>query len=118
MAAGLPGADSEELPMNKKRKVNPFANIKLVYRPGRNLIKIALLVLIVLSTAALVTIHAAIDRGQAQQEALRNEAIQLEQENQELTEDIEALGSKDSIIKIAGKQLGLVPNIIIYITAD
>ena len=42
----------------------------------------------------------------------------LEQENQALQEDIEALGSRDSIIEIAGKELGLVPNIILYITGD
>ncbi|MBQ7416197.1 MAG: hypothetical protein IJW14_04065 [Oscillospiraceae bacterium] len=101
-----------------KKRINPLSKIKLVYRPGSNLIKVALLAVIVLSTAALITIHAAIDRGEAQREALRNEAIMLEQENQGLQQDISALGSKDSIIEIAGKQLGLVPNIIIYITAD
>lgn len=101
-----------------KKRINPFSNIRLVYRPGSNLIKIALLAVIVLSTAALITIHAAIDRSEKEREALRNEAIALEQENQALTEDIGALGSRESIIEIAGKQLGLVPNIIIYVTAD
>lgn len=101
-----------------KKWVNPFSKIKLVYRPGNNLIKIALLAVIVLSTAALITIRIAMDRSQAQNDALRDEAITLEQENQELEKDIEALGSRDSIIEIAGKQLGLVPNIILYITAD
>ena len=101
-----------------KKWVNPFSKIKFVYRPGNNLIKVALLAVIVLSTAALITIHAAIDRSEEQSEALRSEAIELEQENQELEQDIGALGSRDSIIKIAGKQLGLVPNIILYVTAD
>ena len=113
---GTAGRDPEETKMNKR--VNPFSKIKLVYRPGSNLTKIALLAVIVLSTVALITIHTAIDRSEARQEALRNEAIELEQENQELKQDIGALGSRDSIIKIAGKQLGLVPNIILYITAD
>lgn len=102
--------------MNKRK--NPLSNVRLVYRPGKALIKIALLAVIVLSTAALITIHTAIDRSEKRREALRNEAISLEQENQALQEDIDALGSKDSIIEIAGKQLGLVPNIILYITAD
>ena len=101
-----------------KKRINPLSNIKLVYRPGSNLIKIALLAVIVLSTAALITIHAAINRSEAKNNALRNEAISLEQENQALAEDIGALGSRESIIEIAGKQLGLVPNIIIYVTAD
>ena len=101
----------------KKRK-NTLANVRLVYRPGKALIKIALLAVIVLSTAALITIHTAIDRSEKRLEALRNEAISLEQENDALQEDIDALGSRESIIEIAGKQLGLVPNIILYITAD
>jgi cell division protein FtsL len=101
-----------------KKRINPLSNIKLVYRPGSNLIKIALLAVIVLSTAALITIHAAINRSEAKNNALRNEAISLEQENQALAEDIGAFGSRESIIEIAGKQLGLVPNIIIYVTAD
>ena len=101
----------------KKRK-RFLSNVRLVYRPGKALIKIALLAVIVLSTAALITIHTAIRRSEKTLEALRNEAISLEQENQALQEDIDALGSRDSIIEIAGKQLGLVPNIVLYITAD
>lgn len=101
----------------KKRK-NPLSNVRLVYRPGKALIKIALLAVIVLSTAALITIHTAIRRSEQRLEALRNEAISLEQENDALQEDIDALGSRDSIIEIAGKQLGLVPNIILYITGE
>lgn len=101
----------------KKRK-NSLGNVRFVYRPGSVWIKIALLAVLVLSTAALITIHTAIDRSQRKYEALRNEAITLEQENQALQEDIDALGSRDSIIEIAGKQLGLVPNIILYITGE
>lgn len=101
----------------KKRK-NHLANVRLVYRPGKALIKIALLAVIVLSTAALITIQTAIRRSEQRLEALRNEAISLEQENDALQEDIDALGSRDSIIEIAGKQLGLVPNIILYITGE
>ena len=101
----------------KKRKTF-LSNVRLVYRPGKALIKIALLAVIVLSTAALITIHTAIRRSEKALEALRYEAISLEQENQALQEDIDALGSRDSIIEIAGKQLGLVPNIVLYITAD
>jgi cell division protein FtsL len=104
--------------MRNKRRNGRFSNIKLVYRPGSNLIKIALLAVIAFSTAALVTIHVAIDQNQTLLEAKRQEALLLEQENQALEQDIENLGSRDSIIEIAGKQLGLVPNIILYITAD
>ena len=101
----------------KKRK-NPLSHVRFVYRPGSVWIKIALLAVLVLSTAALITIHTAINRSEKKHQALRNEAITLEQENQSLQEDIDQLGSRDSIIEIAGKQLGLVPNIILYITGE
>lgn len=104
--------------MRSKQRNGRFSNIKLVYRPGSNLIKIALLAVIALSTVALVTIQVGINQNKELLEAKRQEAILLEQENLALEQDIEALGSRDSIIEIAGKQLGLVPNIILYITAD
>lgn len=101
-----------------KKRRNPLANVRFVYRPGRLLTKIALLAVIVLSTAALISIRVAIHRSEKKLEASRNEAITLKQENQALREDIDALGSRESIIEIAGKELGLVPNIILYITGD
>ena len=102
--------------MKKRRSL--LSNVRFVYRPGKILTKIALLAVIVLSTAALISIRVAIYRSELRLEAARQEAITLEQENQALQEDIDALGSRDSIIEIAGKELGLVPNIILYITAD
>ena len=63
-----------------------------------------LLAVIVLSTAALISIRVAIYRSEKKLEASRNEAITLEQENQALREDIDALGSRESIIEIAGKE--------------
>ena len=98
-----------------KKWVSPLSKIKLVYRPGKSATKIALLAVIILSTVALITIHAAIDKAETRKENLRDEAITLEQENQELEQDIDALGSKESILKIAREQLGLVSNVIIYV---
>lgn len=101
-----------------KKRVNPLSKIKLVYRPGHTLIKIALLGVIVLSTAALVTIHTAIERSEAREEAMRAQAAALEQANRELEHDIDALGSKDSILDIAEEELGLVdPDTIVFVPA-
>ena len=102
-----------------KKQDNPLSKIKLVYRPGKALIKVALLGVIVLSTAALVTIHTAIERSEAKEEAMRAQAAALEQQNQELEQDISALGSKDSILDIAEEELGLVdPDTVVYVPAN
>ena len=102
-----------------KKRANPLSKIKLVYRPGKTLIKVALLGVIVLSTAALVTIHAAIENGKDKLEADTAEAAVLEQQNQELEQDINALGSKDSILDIAEEELGLVdPDTVVYVPAN
>lgn len=101
-----------------KKRNNPFSNIKLVYRPGKALTKIALLGVIVLSTVALVTLQAAIQRSQDRAEAVRAQAAALEQENRELEQDIDALGSKESILDIAEDELGLVdPDTVVYVPA-
>ena len=100
-----------------KKRVNPLSKIKLVYRPGKTLVKAALLGVIVLSTAALVTIHTAIDREESKLNAGRAQAIAQEREKRELEKDIGALGSKESILDIAKDKLGYGdPSAIIYET--
>ena len=101
-----------------KKRVNPLSKIKLVYRPGKTLTKIALLGVIAASTVALVTIHAAINRGEAKLNAGSAQAAAQEQENRELEQNIDALGSKGSILDIAEEELGLVdPDTVVYVPA-
>jgi cell division protein FtsL len=101
-----------------EKQANVLSKIKLVYRPGNTLIKVALLGVIVLSTVALVTIHTAIDRGEAKLEIRRAQAAVQEQENRELEQNIDTLGSKESILDIAKDELGLVdPDTIVYVPA-
>ena len=101
-----------------KKRANPLSKIKLVYRPGKTLIKVAVLGVIALSTVALVTIHTAIDRGEAKLNAGSAQAAAQEQENRELEQNIDALGSKDSILDIAEEELGLVdPDTVVYVPA-
>lgn len=88
---------------NRQRK-----KYKIVFRPGRPLTKVALLAVIVLSTVTLIAIYGAISRGEQRRDALRDQAFVQEQERQELRQDIAALGSADSVEKIAGEELGLV----------
>lgn len=92
---------------------------KIVFRPGKTLTKVALLAVIVLSTMTLIAIGGAIRRGQTKVDALRAQAVAQEQEKAELEKDIAALGSDESVLEIAGEELGLVdPDTIIFVNDD
>lgn len=97
----------------------PLHRIRLVYRRSSLLLKCVVLTTIVLSTAALITLRAAILEVEARTEVLRAQAAELELSNQELQERIDELGTIQSIIRIAGEKLGLVdPNTTIFRPAD
>ncbi len=100
--------------MQKKRRKQKY---KIVFRPGSPLTKLALLGVIVLSTVALIAIHCAIGRSREQAEDLRAQAAAAEREQNQLNNKIDALGSTDSVIDIAGEELGLVdPDTVIFVT--
>ncbi len=81
---------------------------RLVLRKASPLVKAVILVAIVLSTIALVTLHATIQESREQYEQLRQEAGVLEESNESLLQRIDDLGSLESIIQIAMEKLGLV----------
>lgn len=87
---------------------NPFSRIRLVYRRSSALLKCVVLTAIVLSTAALLTLHFSIRQTRQQTDALREQAARLEQENQQLTQYIAEVGTIQSIKRIAIEELGLV----------
>lgn len=87
---------------------NPFSRIRLVYRRSSPLLKCVVLAAIVLSTAALLTLHFTIRQTRQQTEALRSEAALLEQENQQLQQNIAQIGTMQSIKRIAMEELDLV----------
>lgn len=86
-----------------------ISRIRLVFRQSSRLTKTVVLSAVVLSMAALLTLHLTINATQARAEALKDQAAQLEQENDQLEENIEGLGSADSVEQIAGDELGMVP---------
>ena len=95
---------------------NPFSRIKLVYRRSSTLTKCVVLAAIVLCTAALLTLRGAILSEQAKEEAYRKEAAALEQQNSDLSEDIEKVDSVEGMKDIAEDKLGLVdPDTVIFI---
>jgi cell division protein FtsL len=89
-------------------KRNPLHRIRLVYRRSSLLLKCVVLVTILLSTAALITLRISILEVEARTEALRTQAAELELSNEELQERIAELGTIQSVIRIAGEKLGLV----------
>ena len=100
-------------------RFNPFSRIRLVYRRSSLLLKCVVLVAIILSTAALLTIRYSIRSSQQELEQLRNQAARLEQANEQLDQQTSELGTVDSIKQIAQEELDLVDrNAIIFHTVD
>lgn len=87
---------------------NPFSHIRLVYRRSSPLLKCVVLAAIILSTAALLTLHFLIGRNQQQLQQLRGQAARLEQENQALVQYTDEIGTVQSIQRIAQEELDLV----------
>ena len=83
-------------------------HIRLV--PGRSnkLTKIAVCLAITFSMLTLLVLHTFTLNAQAQADALREQAQQLEQENDRLDEKIDNLGSLESVEQIAKDELDLV----------
>ena len=89
-------------------KRNPFRRIRLVYHRSPMFLKVLVLVTILASAAALLTLRAMMLNYRQQSQVLQSQAIALQQENAELTERIAELGTENSIRRIAREQLGLM----------
>ena len=100
-------------------KKSIFSRIRLKYRHSSPLLKCIVLAAIVLSTICLMVIRSAILETEARTNALRQEAAQLTQENQQIEEDTQELGTVQSIIKIVMEKLGLMlPDSIRFLPND
>ena len=95
-----------------------FSKFQLVKLRSRKITIIMLIVAIVLTTGALTVLHLFKAQLQNRTDALREEAARLEMENAALQEDIDQVGSIQSIVEIAEKELGLVqPDAVFFETA-
>ena len=88
--------------------IDRLKRVRLVYRRSSSLTKTVVLSTIVLSTAALLTLHLTIGAARQEAETLSNQAARLEQENKKLEENIAGLGSVEGVEQIARDELGLV----------
>lgn len=88
--------------------VRQLKRIRLVYRQSSTLSKVLVLSVIVVALAALLTLHLTISSTRENTAVLADQAAALEQNNQELEEDIDSLGTADSVVEIAQKLWDLV----------
>ena len=82
--------------------------VKLVRRHSSMLAKAVLLSVVLFSTAALLALNTSLISIRDRAEALRIQAIALEQQQQDLQDRIESLGTDEAIQQIAQEELGLV----------
>ena len=95
-----------------------ISKFQLVRIRSRKLTVIVLVVAIVLSMGALTALHLSRKQLQNRPAELREQAAHLELENAALQEDIDQVGSIQSIVEIAEKELGLVqPDAVFFETA-
>jgi hypothetical protein len=95
---------------NRKRK-----HYRLVLVRTKPAVKLLILLAVVLSTVALVALRANIEAGKNRYEAMRQYAITLEGDNQDLDQRIKELGSIESALRIAMEELGLeYPGTVIF----
>ena len=96
-------------PEGQQVKIKRFlSSVKIVYRKSTALTRIVVAAAVVLSIAAILTLGAATDNTRRQTEALRQEAMLLEQEQQRLELYISQLGTVKGIMRIAQERLGLM----------
>ena len=90
-------------------KIRSFLNrFQLQYRRTSALHKVVIAAAIVLSSVTLLSLRLAQWEAEDALADLRHQAAVLEQENAELRQDIDELGTTDSVRDIAREELGLV----------
>ena len=89
-------------------KKNPLKNVKVITRPSPPALKILLIVLILLSMAALGTLRLVHNSMRQEIQALKDEAADFEHANSVLDEKMEDPESVQNIKDIAKEELGLV----------
>lgn len=102
-----------------KMIVSFFKHIRIVYTRSSTLLKCVVLTALIVSAAALLTLRGAYLQQLQQQEALRQQAAVLEQENSQLIRNISQLGTLQGIRRIATEELGLVdPGTVIFVPEE
>ena len=101
----------------KERTINT-RKVQFVLRPSSMLLKVVVIVLIVFSTAALIALSWVRQSILVKTEDMREAAVTLEQENEDLEKKIGLLGTVLSVQQIAQEELGLVDPNTVMITPN
>ena len=101
-------------------KISSFLNrYQLQYRRTSTLNKVVIAAAVVLSSLTLLSLRMVQWDAEEELAILHQQAAALEQRNDELRQDIDELGTADSIRQIAREELGLVdPDTIIFERAE
>ena len=92
-----------------------IGRVQLVYRRSQTATKIVVILMLVLSIGALVTLRLTMNGIQDETRALQAQAADLTADNEALAEDIGNLGSVQSVMDIAEEELDLVqPGTVVY----
>lgn len=93
---------------------NSLRNIRVVVRPATRKLKIIFIILILICAAALAALGVIRGLVEKQTQAVLDQAAALEQENEDLAQKTDELGTSNSIKDIAREELDLVdPNTVI-----
>lgn len=93
--------------------------IKFIPRRGSLLGKAVLLSVVVFSTVTMLVMGSAVAQSRQRAEDLRQSALTLEQEQQDLQNRIDDLGTDEAVRQIAQEELGLVdPDTVIIIPVE
>lgn len=92
-----------------KKRRNPFSRIRIVFTRGNPTVKIVLLLVVVLSIGALITIHCAITKAEAESERARQAAIAEELEKQKYQNGIDKAGTDEGNQDYAENELDMIP---------
>ena len=101
-------------------KIRSFlSRFQLQYRRTSALNKVVIAAAVVLSSVTLLSLRLVQWDAEERLADMHRQAAALEQQNNELRQDIDELGTADSIREIAREELGLVdPDTIIFEDAD
>lgn len=92
-----------------------FRRVQFVYRRSQTATKVVVILALVLSMGALITLRLTMTGLQNETDALARQAKSLSESNAELTEDIANLGSVQSVVDIAEEKLDLIqPGTVVY----
>lgn len=91
-----------------EQRTNPFRSIRIIPRPGPRKLKIIIAALLLACSVALIALGVVHSRIQQKIRDALDQAATLEQENADLADKTENLGSSSVIKEIARDELGLV----------